>query len=315
VWLGIVSVLVVALVLLSILVIVRLNGAHMLPRTDSSRISARQGRVPMRSPTPSAASTGTLQAPAGGSLSSGTPFSAAQPYLATRDGDVTAAVYDIDTGKDWVLQPGESQATASIVKVDIMATLLAKLTTTAEQLSATDKSLLTSMIEESDNDAATALWNEIGAPNALAASNESMGMTQTVASSCLTCPGFSWPGWGLTTTTASDQITLLKQLVLPNDHISDGFRQLALNLLENVTPSEQWGITGGVPAGVTVALKNGWVPLQDGLWQINSIGWVSGDNRNYLIAVLTDGNPTEQYGIDTINSLSSDIWTAMATEH
>jgi hypothetical protein len=64
---------------------------------------------------------------------------------------------------------------------------------------------------------------------------------------------------------------------------------------------------------VTVALKNGWLPLDAAStdWQVNSVGWVSGDGRDYLIAVLTTGNPTEQYGIDTINALSSLIWTAM----
>ena len=60
-------------------------------------------------------------------------------------------------------------------------------------------------------------------------------------------------------------------------------------------------------------LKNGWLPLTnaDDNWQINSIGWVSGDGRNYLMAVLTTGNPTEQYGIDTIDQLSAIVWGQM----
>jgi hypothetical protein len=64
---------------------------------------------------------------------------------------------------------------------------------------------------------------------------------------------------------------------------------------------------------VTVALKNGWLPLNDANtdWQINSVGWVSGGGRDYLLAVLSTGNPTEQYGIDTINGLSSLVWSAL----
>ena len=64
---------------------------------------------------------------------------------------------------------------------------------------------------------------------------------------------------------------------------------------------------------MTVALKNGWLPL-DGAstdWQVNSVGWVSGDGRDYLVAVLSTGNPSQQYGIDTINGLSALIWSAM----
>lgn len=47
------------------------------------------------------------------------------------------------------------------------------------------------------------------------------------------------------------------------------------------------------------------------LRQINSEGWVSGGGRDYLAAVLTAGNPSEQYGIDTIDALSALLWTAM----
>ena len=83
--------------------------------------------------------------------------------------------------------------------------------------------------------------------------------------------------------------------------------------MENVTPSERWGVTVGVPSQAVVALKNGWLPLNDTdtNWQINSIGWVSGLGRDYLIAVLTTDNPTEAYGITTIGQISTDVWTAL----
>jgi hypothetical protein len=79
--------------------------------------------------------------------------------------------------------------------------------------------------------------------------------------------------------------------------------------MENITPSEAWGVTAGIPQGVTVALKNGWLPLSgETNWQVNSIGFIDGDGRNYILAILTDGNPTEQYGIDTISQFSTDVW-------
>jgi hypothetical protein len=63
-----------------------------------------------------------------------------------------------------------------------------------------------------------------------------------------------------------------------------------------------------------VALKNGWLPLdaRNSNWQVNSVGWVSGDGRNYLMAVLSTGNPSEQYGIDTLNHLGAMAWSALA---
>jgi hypothetical protein len=124
------------------------------------------------------------------------------------------------------------------------------------------------------------------------------------------CPGFPWPGWGLTKTVPTDQLALLREIVEPSTLLTAADRSYARGLMENVTPSQRWGVSGGVPATVTVALKNGWLPLNgsDTDWQVNSIGWVSGQGRDYLVAVLTTGNATEQYGIDTINGLSAILW-------
>ena len=129
----------------------------------------------------------------------------------------------------------------------------------------------------------------------------------------MVCAGFPWPGWGLTTTTPADQIALLRRLVQPGGPLTSAERQYALSLMENVTADQAWGVSGGVPAGVTVALKNGWLPLDDANtdWQVNSVGWVSGDGRDYLLAILSTGNPNEQYGIDTLNSVGSMVWSAM----
>ena len=166
------------------------------------------------------------------------------------------------------------------------------------------------MIENSDNDSATDLWGAAGSAPGIASFNSSAGLTDTTPSTCVQCPGFPWPGWGLTTTDPMDQITLLRTIVQRNSLLTTSERNYALELMEDVTPSERWGVTGGVPPQATVALKNGWLPLNasDTDWQINSIGWVSGLGRNYLLAVLTTGIPSEQYGIDTIGQISSFVW-------
>jgi Beta-lactamase enzyme family len=238
---------------------------------------------------------------------------AAASYAAGRAGTTLAAVYDIETGQSWRLGDGQAQAEASVVKLDILETLLARQGGTG--LSAGDQSLSRLMIEDSDNDAATSLWYEAGAATGIGAYNDKAGLTRTTPSQCVACAGFPWPGWGLTTTVPYDQLTLLKQLVTPGRHplLSPAQRSYVLSLMENVTRDQRWGVSGGVPAGVTVALKNGWLPLNDANtnWQVNSVGWVSGAGRDYLIAVFSTGNPTEQYGIDTINALSSDVWHAM----
>jgi hypothetical protein len=237
----------------------------------------------------------------------------ASAYLAGRSGTVIAAVYDIETGQSWRLGDGVPQDEASVVKLDVLETLLAR--QGSGLLAPADQVLAQAMIEDSDNDAATSLWDEAGGAGGIGAYNNKAGLTSTTPSRCVTCAGFKWPGWGLSTTLPQDQLSLLKQLVVPGRHplLSAAQRSYALSLMENVKPDQAWGVSGGVPAGTKVALKNGWLPLTDDNtnWQVNSVGWVHGGGRNYLIAVLSTGNPTEQYGIDTINGLSSRVWSAL----
>jgi hypothetical protein len=82
-------------------------------------------------------------------------------------------------------------------------------------------------------------------------------------------------------------------------------------MMEHVVAYERWGVSSGVPSGVVVALKNGWVPLPSGLWQINSIGWVHGAGRDYIAAILSASNPSEDYGIETVDDFGSDLYAAL----
>jgi hypothetical protein len=239
---------------------------------------------------------------------------AAVSYVSSRADVVLAAVYDLRTGQTWHLGQGQPQDEASVVKLDVLETLLAERGRSGTGLSASDRTLAEQMIEDSDNDAATSLWYEVGGVGGIRAFNSAAGLADTAPSSCVNCPGFPWPGWGLSTTIPSDQLALLRVLVEPNSLLTPAERSYALSLMQNVTPTQRWGVSGGVPAQATVAIKNGWLPLDSANndWQINSVGWISGNGRDYLIAVLTTRNPTEQYGIDTIDQLAAMVWDDMA---
>jgi hypothetical protein len=282
----------------------------------AEQVSASRGSPRSNSVTASPSSSAALLHPAVSSHQAAhrDPLGeTARFYLASRSGIVQAAVYDATTSQTWTLGNGAPQDEASIIKVDILETLLAQQRASGTAMSASDVTLTQEMIEDSDNDAATSLWNAVGGAQGISSFNASIGLTDTTPSSCVNCPGFPWPGWGLSTTTAADQIALLRELLQKNAQLTDAQRALALGLMERVTPSQRWGVTTGVPLRAIVALKNGWLPLtsEDNDWQINSIGWISSGGRNYLIAVLTSGDPTEQYGIDTIGELSAIVWSKM----
>ena len=264
--------------------------------------------------TPAPAVTPSASPKATTSQSAGPLGAQAQAYLAGRHGQVEADVYDLSTGQQWTLGQQAPQAEASIAKLEILEAVLHQRTVQRVVLSLTEQELTPPLIEQSDSAAATTLWEDVGGAKGMRAFDHQINLAHTSQSACLQCPGSSWPGWGLTTTTPQDQVTLLRQLVQPSGALDRNDQKYALHLLENVTPSQRWGVCGGVPAGATVALKNGWSSLDasNSDWQINSVGWVSGDGRNYLMAVLSTGAPSEQYGIDTLNQLGAMVWSALA---
>ena len=226
--------------------------------------------------------------------------------IASRSGDVSAAVENLVTGHEWLLDADARDQTASIIKVDILETLLYQTEESGQPISDAEGAEPQEMIEASDDDDATALWNQIGGATGIGAYNASAGLTQTSPNT----EGY----WGETLTSGADQIKILQQLAKPSRLLSPDAQEYALDLMTNIDPGQNWGVTGGVPAGVTVALKNGWVPLTSGTdWEINSIGWVKGDGRDYLIAVLTAHDPSEQYGIRTIDEISADVYSALGT--
>ena len=187
---------------------------------------------------------------------------------------------------------------ASVVKVLILGTLLRMAETQHRHLTSTEVALATAMITESDNDAASALWAEVGHAR-LRYFLGRAAMTETELG----------PGgyWGLTLITAHDESLLLNLLMYPNTVLDAASRAFALKLMARVIPAQRWGVPAGAPADLTVHVKNGWLPLATHGWRIHSIGCFTGHHRGYSIVVLTEDNPTMQYGINTIQAAAEVI--------
>ncbi|MGP4091671.1 serine hydrolase, partial [Streptomyces sp. KR55] len=218
----------------------------------------------------------------------------AMPGLPVEDGaDVSVAVLDVDSGESASYGEGTFD-TASIVKVDILATLLLQTQDAGRQLTAAEKSYATAMIEYSDNDSASALWRTIGKAEGLDAANERFGLTGT--------EGGDGMLWGLTQTTAVDQLALLQQVFGEESELNAASRSYLRELMGQIAAGQQWGVSA---AGddTAWALKNGWLPrTATGLWDVNSIGRVTVDGRDYLVAVLSDGNSTKEKGIALVEA-------------
>jgi len=220
-----------------------------------------------------------------------------QASLAGRDDSHAMTVFDQHRSVRCALNQGLQFHSASVVKAIILASLLRWHQETGKPLTANEKYLATLMITQSDNSAATALWDEVGHTRMQHFLNLAH-MNETV----LDPDGY----WGLTEITAHDELTLLQTLTAHNSVLSDYSRAYELDLMAQVIPSQRWGTPAGAPSGLTVHVKNGWLP-DPSLWVINSIGVFNGYGRDYMMAVLTAGNPSMAYGVDTIEEVAEVI--------
>lgn len=219
------------------------------------------------------------------------------------EAEVSVAVMDLDSGESTSYGDG-SFDTASIVKVDILATLLLQAQDAGRHLTAAEKSYATTMIENSDNTAASELWRTIGKAEGLDTANKRFGLTGT--------EGGDGMLWGLTQTTAADQLTLLRQVFGDDSKLSEASRTYIRELMGRIEADQHWGVSA-VADGSEWALKNGWLQRSTtGLWDINSIGRVTADGHEYLVAVVSKGNSTQANGISLVEASAKAAVSALA---
>ena len=274
----------------------------------------------------------------GATPSGPTPLDGICEYLERREGVFQVALFDNNTGRSYGLSTGDQkQYTASIVKADILARWLRKYQRDGGKVPGdipySIRYLMENMIEHSDNVAATSLFYFGGGCDALTRFNKLIPLNETKVA----CQTPTYYGWGNTTTTAADQVRLMKVYAYdkPRRVLRDNARSYGLELMQGVQPDQRFGVTCGpwgtacdppnyaqpVP-GVSVALKNGWKtpptcsqPIPQCPWQVNSTGWVKGQGRDYALAILTTDDPVGtggvygfNYGIDTIQNVSRRVW-------
>jgi hypothetical protein len=208
--------------------------------------------------------------------------------LRGRRGEIGLAAADAKLGLTCSLDAGAHFYAASVIKATIISAVLLK-EGGVGHLSARQHTLAWQMITESDNDAATALWNQAGI----------RGMQRFLDRARMTHTVLNDDAWGLTLITARDEVTLLKLLTSRGRVLSTPSRRYVLYLMAHVEAGQRWGVPAGAPGKVTVHVKNGWLPYPV-QWNINSIGAFTGPGITYQIAMLTSDNPSMSYGIATI---------------
>jgi beta-lactamase class A len=248
--------------------------------------------LPSRTPAPLPAPSGLAERPLGQASTS------AQAFARSRPPTWGVAVIVPSQGVVYTDNADTEVPTASVVKVLVMLTVLEQARQDHRPPSDAELALLWPMITESDNDATSELWEDIGRGQAVSSYLRSVGVTGFTPD-----PATSW---GVSFVSARAMATVLAKL-LAGDILDATSRALALKLMDSVIPEQRWGVTAGATAGDQIALKNGWYPGEEG-WRVNSAGIVRPrDGAPYAIAVVTDGRSSWQEGIDTIEGIAAPL--------
>jgi beta-lactamase class A len=207
-------------------------------------------------------------------------------YARGREGAVSFAVLN-SQGKLRGRTVDRLYSAASTVKAMLLAAEVERLERESLPLDSETDSLLEAMITYSDNDAADSIYPRVGDAGMFAVAR-SAGMTE-----------FTEAGhWGNAQISAADLARFYSRL---DELMAGPHREYALGLLGSVTPDQSWGIPAAARPEWAVRFKGGWLP-ERGL--VHQAGELRDGERLLSIAVLTDAQPSFEYGTETVRGIA-----------
>ena len=217
---------------------------------------------------------------------------AAQEIAKSRTGTVSFAAVGPD-GTTVDFEPGRQFYSASVSKAMLLVAELRRLKREGLPLDEATRSTLEQMITVSDNDAANLIYQRVGDP----------GLNEVAELSAMT--GFEGDvgHWSNVKITAGDMALFMSKLdeLLDLPHGDEGSR-----LLASVISSQAWGIPQVAPKGAGVRFQGGWRPADSGQL-VHQAARIDIGGDSYSIAVLTDGNPDQAYGQETIRLVAAEL--------
>jgi hypothetical protein len=217
-------------------------------------------------------------------------IASAAGYLGGRTGRTAFAVVDSE-GRLSGVHEHWTFVSASVVKAMLLVAYLRQLHSRGQHyVDGFSNSFLYPMINVSDNNAAAQCWSYVG-DGGLYELAHAAGMTD-----------FSIVGiWANAQISAADQARYFFEM---DSLIPGEFRGYARSLLSTIAGDESWGI----PA---VARGRGWTVFFKGGWRGTGLGQLVHQSARlerprvtFGMAVLTDGDPSMGYGIDTIQGVT-----------
>jgi beta-lactamase class A len=213
---------------------------------------------------------------------------AAQAYAAGREGLVSFAVVDT-RGGTYGLDEARTYVSASVVKAMLLAAELDRLAAEGLPLDQVTRDTLHAMITYSDNAAADTIYYRVGDEGLFEVARRA-GMRD------FTVSGY----WANAQLSARDMAGFMDRLkrVLTGPHAD-----FAAGLLTAIISEQRWGIPEATPEGWRIRFKGGWRGTELGQL-VHQIARLEHGRRELAMAVLTDGQPTMEYGIETVRGIA-----------
>jgi len=217
---------------------------------------------------------------------------AVRAYLKHRSGVVSVAVIDSQGGVRGV-HGTRRYVTASVIKAMLLVSYLRKVNHERRGLTRYERAHLGPMIHVSSNSDATWTYSRVGDGRLRRLARRADMDQFTICCS-----------WGYARFSARDQAKffwLLERLTPPR------FRDYATHLLRSIVSWQSWGIPRvGRRRGFSVFFKGGWRGTYRGQL-VHQASFVRYHGTGFSLAVLTDGNPSMGYGIETISGVARRI--------
>ena len=220
---------------------------------------------------------------------------AVQRYLSTRSGINSWALID-NWGRVRGFAPQRVYVTASVVKAMLLTAYLRRLGN--HMPSTGDRAVLNPMITVSSNEAADAIYSRLGdAP--LYDLAKRAGMTH-----------FSVAGyWANAHFSAEDQARFFNKI---DRLIPKASRGYARTLLSSIVSSQRWGFSRfSLARGFKTFFKGGWRGTGAGQL-VHEVALFERGPLRISMAVLTDGNPSQAYGQETLRGVAQRIFGSAA---
>lgn len=209
-------------------------------------------------------------------------------FMQRREGTVSFAIVD-EGGKLRGRNEHDLFPSASVVKAMLLAAELRRLDEVGLPLDAATEATLESMITISDNDAATAIYARVG-DEGLYDVAERVGMEDFQVSI----------SWGYAQISAADMALMFSRL---ERALPPRYEKLGKDLLGSIVPEQSWGIPA-VANAWNVRFKGGWRSTEAGQL-VSQAAELRDGGRELAIAVLTDGQPSMEYGIETVEGVAA----------